>query len=395
MVNLFKISIFKISPLAISFICLPLIYNKLDLEVIGIFERLIFFNAIIVLVLKFSIPSVYFRSCYEDSKKSVGIASSFESIVLLSYFILTGFLILLFQSTLHILFILSSIGLVSLEFIRRDIQYRENYDQGICIVFLTALFLQVLKIILIYKYSKELDSLLIPEILTNFIYLIIYYFYRSKHIFTGVSSFKYMFFIIEEFRYLSSIYIHHFISFIFQYLNKIITIVFLSPSDMGILSLGLKFILPFSLIIDVFCFYFMPKVFKGYKNKNKSIFLSLTLALIFIPIYFFILESLILALFEERYHLTISLLPILLFGIYFNFAYRLISIDFFYSKNLLPVIISTVLPLLACIYGFYGLKIEPNLIIVSGIFLFQSVFQFLILFFITLNKKFNHTVNID
>ena len=140
---------------------------------------------------------------------------------------------------------------------------------------------------------------------------------------------------------------------------------------MAILSLGLKFILPFSLLIDVFCFYFMPKVFKGYKNKNKSILLSLTFTLIFIPVYFLTLESLILILFEERYHLTISLLPILLFGIYFNFAYRLISIDFFYSKKLMPVILSTVLPMMVCLYGFYVLNIEPNLIIVSGIFLFQ------------------------
>ena len=393
MLNLFKISIFKISPLAISFICLPLIYNKLDLDVIGIFEKLMFFNAIIVLVLKFSIPSVYFRSCYENPKKSIGIANSFESIILLSYLILTGILIILIQSFLQILFIISSIGLVTLEFIRRDIQFRENYGQGICIVFFTALILQILKVILIYLYSKELDSLLIPEILINFSYLLIYYFYRSKYLFTGLSSFKYMLNIFEEFKYLGSIYVHHLISFIFQYLNKIVTILFLSSSDMALLSLGLKFILPFSLMIDVFCFYFMPKVFKGYKNKNKSIFTSLVFALIFIPIYFLVLKSLILILFEERFHLTISLLPILLFGIYFNFAYRLISIDFFYSKKLLPVITSTILPMIACLFGFYVLNIEPNLVLVSGIFLFQSLFQFLILYSFVLYKKFNTIVN--
>lgn len=387
MLNLFKISIFKISPLAVSFICLPLIYNKLDLDVIGIFEKLMFFNAIIVLVLKFSIPSVYFRSCYENPQKSIGIANSFESIIFLSYLILAGVLIILLQSFLQILFVLSSIGLVTLEFIRRDIQFRENYNQGICIVFFTALILQILKVILIYLYSKELDSLLIPEILINFSYLLIYYFYRSKYLFTGLSSFKYMFYIFEEFKYLGSIYAHHLISFIFQYLNKIVTILFLSSADMALLSLGLKFILPFSLMIDVFCFYFMPKVFKGYENKNKSIFTSLVVALIFIPIYFLVLKSLILILFEEKFHLTISLLPILLFGIYFNFAYRLISIDFFYSKKLLPVITSTILPMIACLFSFYVLNIEPNLVLVSGIFLFQSLFQFLILYSFLLYKK--------
>lgn len=387
MLNLFKISIFKISPLAVSFICLPLIYNKLDLDVIGIFEKLMFFNAIIVLVLKFSIPSVYFRSCYENPQKSIGIANSFESIIFLSYLILAGVLIILLQSFLQILFVLSSIGLVTLEFIRRDIQFRENYSQGICIVFFTALILQILKVILIYLYSKELDSLLIPEILINFSYLLIYYFYRSKYLFTGLSSFKYMFYIFEEFKYLGSIYAHHLISFIFQYLNKIVTILFLSSADMALLSLGLKFILPFSLMIDVFCFYFMPKVFKGYENKNKSIFTSLVVALIFIPIYFLVLKSLILILFEEKFHLTISLLPILLFGIYFNFAYRLISIDFFYSKKLLPVITSTILPMIACLFSFYVLNIEPNLVLVSGIFLFQSLFQFLILYSFLLYKK--------
>lgn len=392
---LFKISIFKISPLAISFICLPLIYNRLDLEVIGVFERLMFINAFIVLILKFSIPSVYFRSCYENPKKSIGISNSFESVILLAYLLLFGILIVFLESSLQILFFISSIGLVTLEFIRRDIQYRENYGNGICIVFFTALLLQVLKIILVFFYSKELASLLISEIIVNFSYLIIYFFYRSKYIFSGLSSFKYLIYLVEEFKYLSSIYIHHLISFVFQYLNKIVTILYLSSSDMAILSLGLKFILPFSLLIDVFCFYFMPKVFKGYKNKNKSILLSLTFTLIFIPVYFLTLESLILILFEERYHLTISLLPILLFGIYFNFAYRLISIDFFYSKKLMPVILSTVLPMMVCLYGFYGLNIEPNLIIVSGIFLFQSLFQFLILFSVLFYKKLNNAAGIN
>ena len=147
---LFKISIFKISPLAISFICLPLIYNRLDLEVIGVFERLMFINAFIVLILKFSIPSVYFRSCYENPKKSIGISNSFESVILLAYLLLFGILIVFLESSLQILFFISSIGLVTLEFIRRDIQYRENYGNGICIVFFTALLLQVLKIILVF-----------------------------------------------------------------------------------------------------------------------------------------------------------------------------------------------------------------------------------------------------
>ena len=385
---LIKISVFKISPLAISFICLPLIYNKIDLETIGLFEQLMFINAVVVLVLKFSIPSVYFRSCYEQaSEASIGITNSFESILILLYLLLSLLLTIFLSSFLNGLFIVSSIGLVFLEFLRRDIQYRENYNQGIYIVFFTALILQVLKIIFVYFYSQELSSLLIPEIIVNFIYVGIYFLYRSTYLFKGISSLKYIKFLLDEYKYLSQIYIHHLISFVFQYLNKIITLIYLSAADMAMLSLGLKFILPFSLLIDVFCFYFMPKVFSGYKNKNKTVVMSLFFALSFIPIYYFVLQYLILALFAERYHMTISLLPVLLFGIYFNFAYRLISIDFFYSKKLLPVILSTLFPMIVCLISFFWMKIEPSLMVVSSIFLYQSIFQFLVLFSVNFYQK--------
>lgn len=377
--DFFKAFIFKTSPTFLSIICLPLIYAVVPIEVIGQFEEILFLSAIVVIFLKLSIPSIYFRAAYENISESIAVVRFYEVwCILVAPFLFLG--VYYFTNSLLIgLYFMSCIGLCFLELVRRDVQFRSNYRVGVSIVFASALLLQVLKLFAVWFYASSLEALLGAESVVNFLYLLIYFWYRLVYFRTTDTSKSWYFTYKKYIKYGAELYVHHILSFFYQYSNKLVTVALLSSVDMAILALGLKFVLPFSLIVDAFCFQLMPKIFKGLDDESKILRLSVVVCAVSIFPYFLFANLVLNLVFGSEFSSAGQILPFLLLGVFFNFIYRLSSIRYFYAKEILPVIVSTASPVVVVGLFLWFMKFDISLEFVSLIFCIQAILQTLLI----------------
>lgn len=329
----------KVSPTLLSIITLPIIYRIVNIGNVGKYEELLFLSSVVVLILKFSIPSLIFRQKFKSRKSSISLIYAFEVIAAFGYFTLFFTLLSLKQDPLVIALLTSTLGLVCVELINRDIQFRENYMLGFSIFFSMGLFLQLLKIVLVLLLSDKFLALVLSETITNLFYIFIYIGYRRNFL-----SRKFRFknpckALIKHKKYWLQLYLHHIISFANQYMNKLLVIVFLAASDMALLSLAIKILLPASLLFDVINYYLVPKLFRREINYKKLIFTISPFVFLFSIIYYFIARTLILALFPPDFSSSVEIMTILLIALNFNFLYRLSTSKHFKSENLTIILL--------------------------------------------------------
>jgi len=370
----------QVAPILISFIALPLIYSRVPIEDIGRYESTLFIGALLLIFSRLSLPSVYFRHKLKEEASSLFIIRILEILCCLLCFVLV--VIFLTTEITHLLiekcYFISLIVLILIEALNKDIQTDENYLLAIKIFVSCAIFVQCIKVMFVFNGYASYSGLLVGDILLNFVYLIVYVVYRQRllkipRIRDIVASLGYLNF---DKKYWLTLYAHHVMSFVNQHLAKIIVIMYLSTSDMALLALSIKILLPISLSVDAFIYWLSPLVFKG-KFKTTAyhvlaIFGIGALLLVFAELFY---DVIFLMIFPEIFIESKSIFMILLFGQILNVVYRISAVQILASSNVSVLLIITTINLLVSACMIYIVDIELSLKIVASITIIQALVQ--------------------
>jgi O-antigen/teichoic acid export membrane protein len=381
MINKLFLSYFsQLAPILISFIALPLIYARVPIEDIGRYESTLFLGALLLVFSRLSLPSVYFRHKLKEETSSLFIIRILEILCCLLFFLMA--VIFLTTEITHLLiencYFISLIVLILIEALKKDIQSDENYLLAIKIFVSCAIFVQCIKVMFVLYGYASYSGLLVGDILLNFVYLIVYVVYRKRlinipRIRDIATSLGFLNF---DKKYWLTLYLHHVISFVNQHLVKIIVIMYLSSSDMALLALSIKILLPISLSMDAFFYWLSPLVFKGkVKTTVYHILIVFGLGALFLVFAELFYDVIFLMIFPEIFIESKSIFMILLFAQILNIVYRISAVQILASSNVSVLLIITTINFIfsACI--IYIVDFELSLEIVASITIIQSLVQ--------------------
>ena len=374
--ELFQIFCLRFSPSLFGLLSLPFWYPFLDLGEIGEYESAIFLSSIVVVLAKFSLPSVYFRDFFESNDAAKSTLISLELIVCFAYVLIVGFLAV---SPLHLpmkVFLASSAGLVFFEVVTRDVQARQQYQTVAVVVFVLSGALQLTKYAVVAVFDWGVDGLLLADSIFNLSLLVLYLAYRALVI-NGQRTLPMPLvnnFLTLDVRYWAQLYIHHLASFGFQYLTKIIVLIHLSSEEMALLGFSFKLFLPFSMLVDVVCFAIVPRYFSAKGSYSAPVNLVMGFLILALT-YYLLVPHLISLVFDDRFNGAHLLLGCQLIACIFTLYFRLTTLSNFYNKNLIPVIGSSLIPSVVVLLFFNISTIQINLFQVGLIFIFLSAMQ--------------------
>lgn len=381
-------------------ILLPIYYRILPNDIIFKYEYsaiiILLLNTIFSLQLNSALTREYFEYKTELRKKIIGSIFSY-------FFLITAFLIVAYvysgslfdfiklDSNEIILILILIFFQAILPILQTIFRFENNHQLFFIHSLFIILFSSILTLILLFLYSKSLESILIAQIASIFLSLI-FFFNKIKSYFLFYFSIRHIFKLLK---YSYAAILALLGNFLTQHFSKVLIASYFLSKDFILFVVATKISIIYLLFDSLFKIYFQREIISNLKNFDEKFYLDLfnRYCCSFLILYIALLSisyPFIYLFFTSTYISAINLLPIILFTCFFEGLKNVINIGNLYKKRPIFNAIANILAGSITIFLIYSFKDSLSLIYIAIIINLATFAQSFTLY---LSSHFNFKIN--